>query len=260
MGRWHSELESAIAAGKTVFVPLTSPEVLYVRADEHGSSGAIRSKRPGVVEKSNLGVLPFRLKRTINGVGREFRTMDPSQVLGQYWTRFAALSQYEVRFAQQDRLEPLLTTKNPDHIVSAVVEYEGGGHLVFLPAFDLEVRSGSAFRGNCIDLVHHLLGVHAELSGGDPTPAPDWIQDTQFETADQRRLREGLCQISDHETQRDDVRLDRLSRARRHLRDQPVPARKEQPALVGQRDVRAASAAYPKVLSQLVNRRAESRG
>ena len=67
-----------------------------------------------------------------------------------------------------------------------------------------------------------------------------------------------LCQISDHETQRGDVRLDRLSRARRHLRDQPVPARKEQPALVGQRDVGAASAAYPKVLSQLVNRRAES--
>ena len=69
-----------------------------------------------------------------------------------------------------------------------------------------------------------------------------------------------LCQISDHETQRDDVRRDRLSRARRHLRDQPVPARKEQPALVGQRDVRAASTAHPKVLSQLVNRRAESRG
>ena len=68
-----------------------------------------------------------------------------------------------------------------------------------------------------------------------------------------------LCQISDHETQRDDVRLDRLSRARRHLRDQPVPARKEQPALVGQRDVRAASTAHPKVLSQLVKRRAESR-
>ena len=72
-------------------------------------------------------------------------------------------------------------------------------------------------------------------------------------------LEEGLCQISDHETQRDDVRLDRLSRARRHLRDQPVPARKEQPALVGQRDVRAASTAHPEVLSQLVKRRAESR-
>ena len=70
----------------------------------------------------------------------------------------------------------------------------------------------------------------------------------------------GLCQISDHETQRDDVRLDRLSLARRHLRDQPVPARKEQPALVGQRDVRAASTAQPEVLSQLVKRRAESRG
>ena len=69
-----------------------------------------------------------------------------------------------------------------------------------------------------------------------------------------------LCQISDHETQRDDVRRDRLSRARRHLREQPVPARKEKPALVGQRDVRAASTAHPEVLSQLVNRRAESRG
>ena len=70
----------------------------------------------------------------------------------------------------------------------------------------------------------------------------------------------GLCQISDHETQRDDVRLDRLSLARRHLRDQPVPARKEKPALVGKRDVRTASTAHPKVLSQLVKRRAESRG
>ena len=70
----------------------------------------------------------------------------------------------------------------------------------------------------------------------------------------------GCVRSQDHETQRDDVRLDRLSLARRHLRDQPVPARKEQPALVGQRDVRAASTAHPEVLSQLVNRRAESRG
>ena len=69
-----------------------------------------------------------------------------------------------------------------------------------------------------------------------------------------------LCQISDHGAQRGDVSRARRSLARSHLRDQPAPARKEQPALLGQRDVGAASSAHPEVLPQLVKRRTEARG
>ena len=192
--RWRSELNSAVASGKTVFVPLTSPEVVYVKTGDVTSSGTGRNARHThiVAEQSNLDVLPSKLKCVATGVGNEFRTTDRSQVLGQYWTRVASISWYEIRISPQDSLVPLLTTKHPDQVVSAIFRYKGGGNLVLLPAINLKKPSPSAFRLNCIDLVRDLLGIHAELNGGAPAPPPDWAHDARYETDAQRRLRADL--------------------------------------------------------------------
>ena len=159
IGRWRSELKSVLDAGKTVFVPLTSPEVVYVSVDEPRSSAVFRSRSPAVARKSNLDVLPCNLEHVVPGFGSEIRTTPRSRLLDPYWQRFAPLSRYEFHFALTDWLVPLLTTRNSDHIVSALVEYEGDGNLVLIPAIDLKKSCGSAFRQDCIDIAHRLLKV-----------------------------------------------------------------------------------------------------
>ncbi|MCY4108595.1 MAG: hypothetical protein OXG11_06165 [Chloroflexi bacterium] len=159
-----------------------------------------------VAEQSNMDALPYNLDGVVPGIGDEFRVARRSQVLHPYWEKFAQLSQYEMRFAPQKGLVPLLTTKNPNHVVSGVVSYQGGGHLVLLPAINLRDskgvnRGGSAYRLNSIEFVRRLLEVNAQLSGGPTSPPPDWAQAGKYETAGQHKLREELLKVQEAEAQ-----------------------------------------------------------
>ena len=236
LGRWRTELLSAVNAGKTVFVVLTAPQSVYVATGDVEVSGTGRNaqRKQIVTERSNMDALPCSLDGVVPGVGSEIRGVPRSQVLRQYWTRFGPLSRYEMRFSPKKELSPLLTTRNREQVVGAVFASKGGGHLVLLPPVDLgepdddyededyyddneedddeEEREGSGdratnstgdspFRLNSIDLVRRLLEVDAELRGGAPSPPPDWAQATQYETATQRGLRENLLKAQEAEAQ-----------------------------------------------------------
>ena len=237
LSRWRRELGSAVTSGKTVFVTLTPPEVVYVATGEIRVSGTGRnaSEMRIVTEQSNMTALPCDLSEVVTGVGSKIQTSPRSQMLNPYWARFAPLSRYEVRFSPQEFLKPLLTTRNPDQVVSGVFAYKGGGHLVLIPPVDLgapdfdedddgedydhedgaddnekeeatDARAAdgaddSPFGLNSIDLVRRLLEVDAELRGGAPTPPPDWAQTSEYETAAQRRLREDLLKVQEVERQ-----------------------------------------------------------
>ena len=224
LGRWRAELLSAVNAGKTVFVVLTAPQAVYVATGEVEVSGTGRNAQQKhiVTERSNMDALPCSLDGVVPGMGSEIRGVPRSQVLRAYWTRFGPLSRYEMRFSPKDGLKPLLTTRNPKQVVSAVFTSKSGGHLVLLPPMDLgdddedhddedeeeepddgraDSTDDSPFRLNSIDLVRRLLEVDAELRGGAPSPPPDWAQATQYETATQRGLREELLKAQEAEAQ-----------------------------------------------------------
>ena len=187
--RWSSELNSAVAAGKTVFVPLTSPEVVYTTADEARDAEAIRRGQRFVKRQTNLDVLPSKLEHVVPGFGDEFRTTPRSRILDPYWEKIGPISRYEFHFALQDPLVPLLTTRNPNHVVSALVEYVGHGNLVLIPAVDPRKRERLSVPTELHRLAHLLLQVHEQLKSGAGTPPPDWVQATRYETTEQRRLR-----------------------------------------------------------------------
>lgn len=201
--RWRTEIASAIGSGKTVFVELTSPEVVFVATGEVKQSGTGRNalRNRVVTEQSNLEAIPWNPEGVVTGVGEEMRAAPGARILQSYWARFSELSWYEMRFAATGQMQPLLTTKNPDQLVSAVVETKEGGHLVLLPAVslggsdeelegDAASEAESAFRLNSIDFVRQLLEVHAELRGHASAPPPDWAEDSQYQTPFQHRLRE----------------------------------------------------------------------
>ena len=224
LGRWRTELLSAVNAGKTVFVVLTAPQSVYVATGDVEVSGTGRNaqRKHKVTERSNMDALPCSLDGVVPGVGSEIRGVPRSRVLRAYWTRFGPLSRYEMRFSPKEGLKPLLTTRNPEQVVSAVFTSKNGGHLVLLPPMDLgdddedyddedeeeepddgraDSTDDSPFRLNSIDLVRRLLEVDAQLRGGAPSPPPDWAQATQYETATQRGLREELLKAQEAEAQ-----------------------------------------------------------
>ena len=94
LGRWRTELLSAVNAGKTVFVVLTAPQAVYVATGEVEVSGAGRNaqRKHTVTERSNMDALPCSLDGVVPGVGSEIRGVPRSQVLRAYWTRFGPLS------------------------------------------------------------------------------------------------------------------------------------------------------------------------
>lgn len=203
LARWQTELEGALRADKTVFVELTTPRVVYVETGEleHSGTGRNRATTTYVTDLSNMAAIPYTLRSPLTGVGSEIRAAPQTRLLRTYWARFSELSWYEMRFAATGQMQPLLTTKNPDQLVSAVVETKEGGHLVLLPAVSLggsdeELEGGaaseadSAFRLNSIDFVRQLLEVDAELRGHASAPPPDWAEDFQNQTQLQHRLRE----------------------------------------------------------------------
>ena len=96
-------------------------------------------------------------------------------------------------------MQPLLTTRNPEQLVSAVVQSKQGGHLVFLPAISLgEPEEGaesseskgddSGFRLNSIDFLQQLLKIDSELKGQPSVPPPSWAMDSAYQAPSQRRL------------------------------------------------------------------------
>ena len=229
LSRWRSELLSAVTAGKTVFVVLTAPKVVYVATGEVQQSGTGRNAQRTrmVALQSNMEALPYNLRGVVVGYGNEIRVATGSQALRRYWMRFAQLSRYEMRFAPQGGLTPLLTTKNPEQVVSALVPSQEGGHFVLLPAVNLteadddeddeyedddeEVEESgghgdggaddSAFRLDSIDLVRQLLEVDALLTEVSPSPPPEWAQVTQYQTAAQRSLQQDLLKAQEAEAQ-----------------------------------------------------------
>ena len=216
LSRWRTELRSAVDSGKTVFVVLTSPEVVYVATGEVKQSGTGRSaSRTRMVEAlSNLEALPYHPEDVVPGIGNEIRVGRRAQMLSSYWQRFASLSQYEMRFSLQTPLVPLLITNNASQIVSGFVRYEGGGHLVLLPAIDLRKNQrrgneGSSYRQNSIEFVRRLLAVDAQLTVGPPSPPPVWARAIRYKTVAQRELREDLLRVEEAEArarrQREDL-------------------------------------------------------
>ena len=74
--RWRTELKAAIGAGKTVFVELTSPEVVYVETGNVDRSGTGRNARTTtyVTDASNMEAIPYPLKGVVAGAGSEIRS------------------------------------------------------------------------------------------------------------------------------------------------------------------------------------------
>ncbi|MCY4575529.1 MAG: hypothetical protein OXC55_02835 [Chloroflexi bacterium] len=217
--RWRRELLSAVNAGKTVFVQLTSPQIVYVATGEVKRSGTGRNatRTQIVALQSNIEALPCKLEQIREGFGEEIRVAPRAQFLSRYWKRFADLSWYEMRFSSQDGLLPLLTTRNQEQIVGAMfVSKNGGGHLILLPGLQLRAQDDDEdadrgtdddnaddndFRQNSIDYAKHLFEIDQEFRKGAPSPPPDWMKDSQYETTTQEKLRKDLLRAQAAEAQ-----------------------------------------------------------
>ena len=203
LSHWREELETALRAGKTVFVFLSAvqemPPVqdhLEAMTKPFGSTFA-RTGAPGDQQWNNYAALPVDLGRIVPRGGREIRLAGDARELAAYWREFGPDSVYEA-YLDQPIGTPVFVTKTGSKVVGTIIPH-GPGHLVLLPRleYDLErfweqVREGDD--EDCYDwtregqaygarLTKALLEVDRALRReAGIIPPPAWADDSAYRT------------------------------------------------------------------------------
>ena len=122
---WSVQIEEAVEAGITVFFMLNTMESVFT---QNGSS------------TTNYDVLGHsHLRHYMSFVEGDSMVIPPNeQLLRDYWRQFGKESRYRAHLPNSRRYNTLVTTRNGNRTVSAIIRYQTGGALVLLPWLDMQ--------------------------------------------------------------------------------------------------------------------------
>ena len=208
---WREELDTALRAGKTVFVFFTAvqemPPVTGATSARGNPFADLLAGSPAAQPWTNYACLPVGLGRVVPRGGREIRVAGDPRWLAAYWREFGGDSEYEA-YLDQPVGTPVFVTKTGGKVVGTVIEH-GAGHLVLLPPlrYDMEdlfeqvseegdydwTAAGRAYGAR---LTVALLEVDRALRGGAGTaPPPDWAGGAAYRTAREEALGADLAAV-----------------------------------------------------------------
>jgi hypothetical protein len=219
LGHWHSEIRSAVNAGKVVIVYLAKPKRCYRYTGETQVSGTGRSQKRTniVVPVSSYEAVPY-INSVVPKSGKEMRLAEKS-ILASYWSEFSKYSDYEVEI-EGTFTRTLLSSRSGNRIVGAEVRTKQGGSLLFLPPlrYDGEkftrydsrrekeywTPDGQKFGKR---LVAAVVGLADSLKlSTESTPAPPWAGESQYRLQDESKLESAistcLAEIADRQAKK----------------------------------------------------------
>lgn len=197
--RMNREIDSCLDEGKTIIVFLGRIEDVYIYTGKKEYSGTGRNQKvTHIVEQiSPLRLLPIKLGRVVPSSGTEIKIGRELGVLSTYWKLFGKDSNYQ-SYIENDKLKPLLTTKNGKNVVGTIINVSSG-HIVVLPKLEypencVEVDDGEEVWtdegvtfGN--KLIHTIIEIDKELHQENAkTPKPDWIKDSIYQSGIEKEL------------------------------------------------------------------------
>ena len=180
--RWQKELNDAFVAGKTIFVLLRKPEGYQTNFGEIQTYGCLSINFPSLTEATGK-----RVKQTNEG-----------KLLASYWKAMRDISRYEVhydsRYLNHNRHDifgiPLMVTSSGDRCVASWFKGDSG-HIILLPALDLENSGQGKALINC------LVRIHKYLQGSSTrTPQPEWCESEMYILEGEKKLH---CRIAEIE-------------------------------------------------------------
>jgi hypothetical protein len=180
---WLSELSSALASGKTVFV------ILDAYKEDQAATGSTLASRSNRTYQTtiinNYSVLPLKLKLR-NARGKSVVVKDAA-FKGIYET-ISESSEYRVLIENPAVMQTIFTAKDGTAVGGVAKAQQWPGSLVLLPYFDfygdgyteMSDTDGEVWTAKAIRASHSLVGqivaIDRMLKGSaDLTPPPDWM-------------------------------------------------------------------------------------
>ena len=222
---WKSELTRALDAGKTIFVLADAIDEVVVEVSRTNIGTPGRPRMQTNVDFANsYQSLPAVPASLVQGQGTTIRLSPAARILSRYWHQFGEYSEYEMRFADTEGWQVLLTTRTESNVVGALYE-RGDGHLLLLPPVELETteedsdkevlggndkegeqedrtdESGTLWleeeRIRSIQFIHELIAIDAELRGEiEQIPTPNWALAEAFATPRIAALDQRLIELA----------------------------------------------------------------
>jgi hypothetical protein len=186
---WHSEIVSAVNAGKLVIIYLVKPIECFRYTGQRQYSGTGRNSRTTniVAPISSYNSVPM-LDSVIPKTGTAIRLETRASFLGPYWAEFSQCSPYVVEITGKFT-RSLLTSRDGNRIVGAMARTKSLGTLMFLPPLQLEDKRFTRFNAKTDEpywtsearrlgkrLLIAIAGIAETLSQNSRgTPIPPWV-------------------------------------------------------------------------------------
>ena len=198
---WSVQIEEAVEAGITVFFMLNTMESVFT---QNGSS------------TTNYDVLGHsHLRHYMSFVEGDSMVIPPNEpLLNDYWREFGKESRYLAHLPNSRHYTTLVSTRNGNRTVGAIMRYQTGGALVLLPWLDL---LKSEFYSDEVDdcdsnieefewnaegekwgrrFFQALISLDSAIKGvSKRTPVPRWVQSEAYVTTQEKLLSQKLTDI-----------------------------------------------------------------
>lgn len=206
---WRRELKDFADSGKIAYIFLSEYKDGHLATGEKRYSGTGRNRHvTRIVEIFyNYSVIPIQFKPTsAHGFGMTL-TKEGSEIFGEYWRRFESSSKYHAYFDQKD-VRGYIVTKNGSRPVGSILRAKNSnGAIVLLPDLDFDDEEFSTHdteideeiwtdkaRKFFLSLTETIVQIRSSIqSGGEVTPAPDWIKGDTFKSNEELEIRNEIA-------------------------------------------------------------------
>ena len=192
---WRAQMIDCMHAGITVFLMLKTKETVD------------SSRGPTL---GNYDPVDSLLRESLSFADGDQMILTPNEpLLKEYWREFGKESRYLAHLPNSRHYTTLVTTRNGNRTVAAIVRYRTGGALVLLPWLDL---LKSEFYSEDVDdwgnigeetewtaegkkwgrrFLHTLVSMDSAIKGErQSTPVPSWVHSEDYVTTQEKTLSE----------------------------------------------------------------------
>lgn len=129
---WNREINSALEAGKNIFIFLDEKEQFYIDTGQRNTSGTGRNQKvTNIVENfDNYKILPFKID-VHNSKGEKI--VAKSNLIKTFIENFKNILSYKAYIESKDlEIQPLIYNKTQDKIISGIIKRKNG-NIIILP-------------------------------------------------------------------------------------------------------------------------------
>ncbi|WP_126652348.1 hypothetical protein [Chryseobacterium aureum] len=185
---WNKEINSALDAGKNIFIFLNEIQDFYLDTGRRDTSGTGKNQKvTNIVENfHNYKILPFNLE-IHNSKGEKI--VIKNNLVKTFVENFKNILSYEAYIESKDvEIHPLIYNKTQDKIISGIIKHKNG-NIIFLPFIQPDSEEFYNDKDEFTDegvkhqrkLLNSILEIDKSLSSSiEKSPKPDWLEDEKY--------------------------------------------------------------------------------